>query len=135
MSHSFTTHEKSIRKQWLVVSVIAILAWPLIWLGFMSFISMKQPVPSEVFWICFMVTAITTAIFYALYRCTYVKPGIKFLTFALIVGPLLKLKATFDALKAGHDPVTLIALVLNLGFYVWWYVLSLQMRKMNKRIN
>jgi len=81
-----------------------------------------------------MVTLITAAIFYALYRCTYVKPGVKFLTFALIVGPLLKLKATFDALKAGHDLVTLFALAVNLGFYVWWYVLSLQMRKMNKRI-
>jgi hypothetical protein len=69
-----------------------------------------------------------------LYRCAYVKPGVRFLTFVLIVGPLLKLKATYDALKVGHDHVTLIALVVNLGFYAWWYILSLKLRKMNKKI-
>lgn len=134
MSHAFTPEEKSIRKQWLVISWIAILAWPLVTLAFMSFVAMKQHVPAGVFWVYLIVALITVFIFYILYRCTYVKPGIRFLTFCLIVGPILKLKATVDALKAGHDHVTLIALVVNLGFYAWWYILSLKMRKMNKRM-
>jgi hypothetical protein len=134
MSHSFSPHEKSLRKQWLVLSIIAILAWPLITLGFLSYLSKKEHVPAEAYWVYLAVALITVAVFYVLYRCTYVKPGIRFLTFCLIVGPLLKLKATIDALRVGHDHVTLIALAVNLGFYAWWYVLSLQMRKMNKKI-
>ncbi len=134
MSHSFNSHEKSLRKQWLVISIIAILAWPLITLGFMSFILRKQHVPGAVYWVSLVVALLTVLVFYVLYRCAYVKPGIRFLTFVLIVGPLLKLKATFDALKMGHDHVTLIALAVNLGFYAWWYILSLKLRKMNKKI-
>ncbi|HEY5235512.1 MAG TPA: hypothetical protein VIJ14_04990 [Rhabdochlamydiaceae bacterium] len=135
MSHSLNPHEKSLRKQWLVISIIAILAWPLITLGFMSFISRKEHVPAGVYWVYFGVALLTVLLFYVLYRCAYVKPGIRFLTFVLIVGPLLKLKATFDALKVGHDHVTLIALAVNLGFYAWWYILSLKLRKMNKKIS
>ncbi len=134
MSHSFNSHEKSLRKQWLVISIIALLAWPLITLGFMTFISRKQHVPGEVYWVYLTVAAITVLLFYVLYRCAYVKPGIRFLTFVLIVGPILKIKATVDALRMGHDHVTLIALVVNLGFYAWWYYLSLKLRKMNKKI-
>ena len=134
MSHSFNSHEKSLRKQWLVISIIAILAWPLITLGFMSFISRKEHVPAGVYWVYFAVALLTVLIFYVLYRCAYVKPGIRFLTLVLIVGPLLKLKATIDALRVGHDHVTLIALAVNLGFYAWWYILSLKLRKMNKKI-
>ena len=134
MSHSLSSHEKSLRKQWLVISIIAILAWPLITLGFMTFILRKQHVPGAVYWVSLVVALLTVLVFYVLYRCAYVKPGIRFLTFVLIVGPLLKLKATFDALKMGHDHVTLIALAVNLGFYAWWYILSLKLRQMNKKI-
>jgi hypothetical protein len=135
MSHSFNPHEKSVRKLWLVISVIAILAWPLITLGFMTFLSRKEHVPASIYWIYVIVALVTVGVFYLLYRCAYVKPGTRFLTFVLIVGPLLKLKATVDALRMGHDHVTLIALVVNLGFYAWWYYLSLKLRQMNKRIS
>lgn len=134
MSRSLNPHEKSLRKQWLVISIIAILAWPLITLGFMTFISRKEHIPPGIYWVYLVVALLTVLIFYVLYRCAYAKPGIRFLTFVLIVGPLLKLKATIDALKVGHDHVTLIALVINLGFYAWWYYLSLKLRQMNKKI-
>lgn len=134
MSRSLNPHEKSLRKQWLVISIIAILAWPLITLGFMTFISRKEHIPAGIYWVYLVIALLTVLIFYVLYRCAYVKPGIRFLTFVLIVGPLLKLKATIDALKVGHDHVTLIALVVNLGFYAWWYYLSLKLRQMNKKI-
>jgi hypothetical protein len=134
MSHSLNPHEKSLKKQWLVISIIAILAWPLITLGFMTFLSRKEHIPAGVYWVYFIVALLTVLVFYVLYRCAYVKPGIRFLTLLLIVGPLLKLKATIDALRVGHDHVTLIALAVNLGFYAWWYILSLKLRKMNKKI-
>jgi hypothetical protein len=100
----------------------------------MGYVASKEHVPGHVVWVYLLVALITVFVFYILYRCCYVKPGIRFLTFCLIVGPILKLKATIDALRVGHDYVTLIALIVNLGFYAWWYVLSLKMRKMNKRI-
>lgn len=129
------SREKFLKKQWLILSIITILAWPLITLGFMTFISMKEHIPAGIYWVYFVVVLLTVLIFYALYHCAYVKPGIRFLTFVLIVGPLLKLKTTFDALKVSHDHVTVIAMAVNLGFYAWWYVLSLKLRKINKKIN
>jgi hypothetical protein len=134
MAHAFTPKEKSLRKLWLIVSVIAILAWHIITLIFMAYVSMKEHIPQGVFSVYIAVALITVLLFYILYKCAYVKPGIRFLTFCLIVGPLLKLKATIDALRVGHDHVTLIALIVNLGFYAWWYFLSLKLRKMNKQI-
>ena len=134
MSHAFNSHEKSVRKQWLILTIIALLAWPLLTLIFFTVLSKQEQVPGSVYWIFVSMALLTVLFVYILYRCAYVKPGIRFLTFLLIVGPLLKIKATMDALKTGHDAVTLIALAVNLGLYIWWYILSLQLRKMNKRI-
>ena len=134
MTHQFTPKEKSLRKQWLVLSLIAILAWPIITLGFLAYLNSKEPVPKEFVGIYLAVILVTVGVFYALYRCAYKKPGIRFLTFCLILGLLLKIQGAVSTLKQAQDSTTVVALIVNLAFYAWWFVLSLKLRKMNKAI-
>ncbi len=134
MTHIFTPKEKSLRKQWLVFSLIAIVAWPIVTLGFLAYVNFKTAVPASIYFVYISVILITAAVFYILYKCAYKKPGIRFLTFCLIVGPLLKLQGAVGTLKQAHDNTTLLALIINLAFYAWWFILSLKLRKMNKAI-
>ncbi len=132
MSHSFNPKERSLRKQWLVLSIISILIWPLVTLGMLAFIAEKEAIPANAFTYIATGVVLTLALFYFLYRCAYVKPGIRFLTFVLIVGPIVKLKGVVDVLRADHNTTALVSLALNLAIYAWWYYLSLKLRKMNQ---
>lgn len=134
MTAGFTPQEKSLRKQWLIVSLLAIIGLPLVTLGMMVYMAVRVPVSAEIFYVYFAVIALTILTFYILYRCAYKKPGIRFLIFCLIIGPLLKIQGAVNAFRVEHDGLTVFAVIFNLAFFVWWYVLSLKMVKINKRI-
>ena len=135
MSHAFTPKEKSLRKQWLVLTVISILIWPLVTLIMLAMIAKKEQIPSNAFSYIAVGIAFTFVVFYLLYRCAYVKPGLRFLTLVMIIGPLLKIKGMVDVLKSEHDRVAFISILLNVAVYAWWYYLSFKLWKMNKRVS
>ena len=134
----FSPEEKAMRRRWLVLSMIVIWVWPLISLGFLIYEVTTQHLPFEAysmyFWVYLAVTLLSAVIYVVLYRCAYLKPGVRFLISLMIVWPLLKVKAIADAVKTGHDYLSWISIVVNVGLFVWWYILSLKLIKMNKRI-
>lgn len=136
--NELSPEEKALRRRWLILSMIVIWVWPLISLGFLVYEVTTKHLPFETysmyFWVYLAVTLLAAVIFCVLYRCAYVKPGVRFLTFLMIVWPLLKAKAITDAVMTGHDYVSWISIVVNVSFFVWWYVLSLKLIKLNKRI-
>lgn len=79
----FNTEEKSLRKHWFMMTIIAFLAWPLFNLGFIGYWMIKLLTDHQMlyFWIFITFGLITVLLFYVLYRCAYVKPGIRYLTF------------------------------------------------------
>lgn len=74
---------------------------------------------------------IATSIFLAsYYHCTYKKYGTKLLTYSLFAGPLFTILSFFFYPR---DLLTIISGVLSLGVYIYWYALSLKVRRINKK--
>lgn len=69
-----------------------------------------------------------------LYHCAYNKKGIKDLTAALALSPLTLIK--FNPVRSDqiiYGSIFTLS-VLETGLFVWWYLLSWQMRQANKRL-
>lgn len=132
----FNLEEKSVRKQWLIASIFTMLVWPLFNLC-MKLYLMSQLVMPPMAYMMYVIlfsaifAGIIVLFFYLLYRCAYVKPGIRFLTFLLVVGPILKLSALGYVIRMGY-PERLLGIGVDLCFYAWWYILSLKLRNFNR---
>src|SRR5258707_1305058 len=103
-----------------IFSFMSFARWPsqeipflnrsLISLVSLTFLSRAEHLPTMIYWLYSSFGLVTILIFYGLYRCAYLKPGSRFLTFYMIVGSLLTVKATVDSLRAGHSYTSLFAL-------------------------
>ena len=63
----------------------------------------------------------------------YRKPGIKYITFCLIAGPLIMFRSYFEASKS-MDLLGTINMIASCALYVWWYTRTVQLRTINKKL-
>ena len=47
MGHSFSAKEKSVRKLWLILTIISILIWPLVTWGTLAYVAKYEPIPTN----------------------------------------------------------------------------------------
>lgn len=131
----FKGEEKSLRKQWLIITVMAFLAWPLFKLGLAGSWMIKDLIKDHQILslgIFISFALIIVLLFYVLYRCAYVKPGIRYLTFLLIIIPVQLMFNIMDIIRIGDNGVILASLLVDFGLNAWWYLLSWKLRKVNK---
>ncbi|WP_154017859.1 hypothetical protein [Candidatus Protochlamydia phocaeensis] len=125
-----------VKKRWLLLLVTMSLVLPLFNLGVEgAFLS------NEAFKLALIETSIQlfVGLIWALvmYFCAYKKPGTGLLTFQLVLGVigLIKMPAfLIDDLKQGHGQIRLYLNLINIGITIGYYVLSYQLRKINKAI-
>lgn len=85
-----------------------------------------------------IVLIIQSAIYYALYRCGYKKEGTKFLTVYLVLTFVTLLLELFSEIKdfstTSPEYAGYIFFLPYMAFSIWGYILTIQVRKMNKKI-
>lgn len=70
-----------------------------------------------------------------IWYCAYRKHGTKLLTLWMMFGSMRTLLSTLKLLDgSSNNPWIVGATFLDILIYVWWHILSLRMRKINKRI-
>ncbi len=127
---NFTKQEKKIRKHWLISTFILVIGFPLIGLIFSVFlrdVSIARESLSLLFAGLFG--------FWFIYHCTYKKPGIKLLTWWLIITPIRLLLGIINDAKQEGLIITLLALIIEIPFYIWWFKKSLELKKINIMCN
>ncbi len=75
--------------------------------------------------------------YFLLYYFAYKKMGTKYLTFVLLVNPLVFVKELLVQIPQIEKEYALFLIpyhVLFISTYIYWYVLGWRLRKMNKRI-
>ncbi len=127
------------RKQWLTV----LIASGVLNLCYFASQTPGNPAYSQFpEWVSYLILAInglSLLLFsYIFYRCIYRKPGTKLLMFILITAPIAMFAAILGYIS-GKVPLpsntwlwahTLVSNVLG----VWWYILNLKMRRINKKL-
>jgi len=131
--------DSSIRKQWLflwvVTTFIGIIA-PILQIGSHS----ASQVPIVIRYASSLTSMLIGVIFAVVsYRCSYRKPGIKFLTFLIIVN-LVGMLYTYASLLLGWvAPPTFIPhfklyMVVSQVINILWLIACLRIRNVNKRL-
>ena len=67
-----------------------------------------------------------------IWYCAYKNPGTRLLTFWLVMSPIKRITNIGQKLSEPSGVLIIIALVIENGIFLWWYLLSLKLRKINK---
>lgn len=122
-------NEQSIRKQWLISSIILFFGSPLCLLGLFSLFSLF---PGIDLLGALMVGTLQLAL---IYRCAYKKPGTRLLTVWMILSPM---RFVGDASRYfqlnDFNSVAFSFFLLAFVLLAWWISLSLKLRKINHRL-
>ncbi|MBU4348082.1 hypothetical protein KJ671_01065 [Patescibacteria group bacterium] len=121
---NFTSEEKKIRKQWLIATFVNYIGFPLLLL---LICTLRGTVTPELF-------GETFASFigcWLIYHCAYEKHGWLLLTWWLVLGPLYFLADIKQLLSEGYNQGILFLIITYAALYVWWYINSIKLRKIN----
>jgi hypothetical protein len=132
--------DQRVRKWWLIL--LLLLSVP----GFLIFALLFGKLIYEGFtcgtsWCCIWLYMFSVLLslgwflsFYIPYRCAYKSPGTILLTILLIICPLTFVRELSSLGRDGTNPTGYILFLIFAPFSIWWYVLSLKLRKINKKI-
>lgn len=117
----FTREEKKIRKNWLISTTILYLVIPFIG-GMSIFFKTNELSSQNLGWLIVYFFS-----FLILYYYAYKKNGTHLLTLFLIILPIYLFIDFVQSVINGQ-------LSFKVVFYIWWYIASLKLRKINTKL-
>ena len=137
-----STFDEKLRKRWLFATAINWVGWPLFIGSSFTLYFLFKGIPIFLLWEIQDFQELLLLVPLGLIQMgiisyyAYKKNGTKYLTFCLIVGPLLFLNNIIKELKDGsvESPVWLVCTGVEVAMYLWWYVLSIGLLKLNDKI-
>ncbi len=136
----------TLRKYWLLATllryVVSLWIFPFVWMQFMHSPSFPEHQLLSFLLVFLVAWGIWTWLFCAAGYCAYHKFGTKYLTVLLIMVPVVlmqeiswKISLTIlDDFSFKRDGLLFLCTAIGVGLDVWWYVLSLRLRCLNKRV-
>ena len=121
-----TEKDKKTRRHWLIATLVYFLGFPA--LLFLIFVILAGDRLATIALFAFILI-LSSIPFWIIYHCAYRKPGTKWLMFYLITVPI-QFVSSLPSLR--DDPRAWLGIVICLPICIWWYVLSLKLRKINK---
>lgn len=131
--HNNDDDDNKIRKHWLIFTSLNYLTFPFLLLIKMANESESIDITQLVLGFCIM-SCLCLMGFLLIYHCAYKKYGNILLTFLLIVSPIRMVADIFQSLQESLDILSTILILLDSGIFLWWYALSLKLRKLNSKI-
>jgi len=126
--------EEKIRKHWLFSTISLLILYPIALFAFLAALSEGVHIPEDALIepLAYAFTGLFSL--WLIWHCAYRKYGTGMLGFWLIVSPFKQLASIVEALKEPCNGWTIAFIALGIGVFLWWYLLSLKMRKVNKSI-
>ncbi len=124
--------EEKTHKYWLFSSLCMLVLFPLIVLGFMVTLSKQIDIPESVLYECLIYVILGILSLWLIWYCAYKNPGTRLLTFWLFTSPIKRITQIGQELSESSDVLIIIPLIIESGIFLWWYLLSLKLRKINK---
>ena len=127
-----TETEQKTRKQWLFSTAALLFLFPLaVFVFFVAFFKLIH-VPGE-----FLFRELGSCMgglipLWIIWHCCYRKYGTRLITLWLFASPLSQVREIYGVIKEGFNPIVICVAAIELGLFVWWYLLSLRIRKLNK---
>jgi hypothetical protein len=138
-SYTFSAKDTKIRKRWLNLTIFTHLLLPsiIVFVGIFAstiYHSFSLIIGIPIFAILVFLS------FYTLLHCAYRKLGTRYLTFCIILGIINTIRdagktiASSDLQTLPANKYLFLLEAVAIAISIYWYVLSFQLRKMNKKI-
>lgn len=124
-----TKQEKKMRSYWIIALIIQLISS--LFLCGALFLLQKT---NQMAVMLSLITMISMFVSYLFYHCVYKKHGLIWVTLYLITNPLSILKVIFFDLREAKHPFMVGALLFSIIAQSLLYVLSIYLRKINKKI-
>jgi hypothetical protein len=134
LSFAMTKPEEKTRKRWLFATFSYFILYPLALCGFLAFLSRsgsKSVAILVVFLVCGIIKIFPMLL---IWHCAYRKYGTKLLTFWLVIWPLPMFALILGIFAKSVDVGARLYFLIEFAFFVWWFLVSLKMRAVNKSI-
>ena len=123
--------EQKTRKRWLKAAFSYFVFYPMALVTLLGGFSGEIRTAPSSFGTSILVVSLFSLIpFWILWHCAYVKNGTAWLTWCLIISPL-QICMSF---KDGENAIQVLILLLNVFLFAWWYICSIKLRRINKKI-
>lgn len=132
--YPLTQAQKKLKNNWFALTIFR-QSWFFMVMGFVYLTTPHAEQNKMEFYSSFINSLVGSIIYiFILYICAYKKPGTRFLTIALI-GTAMQFAKSFDSSTLLHFDwwVTPMA-ILDIVLFIWWYVLSFKVKKLNSKI-
>lgn len=123
-----------IRKKWFRSSLVYLISFPVVAV-LILLIELLGKIPTST--VVVLVSSVILGgwgVFGMSYLFAYRKFGTRYLTFLVTIGPFSMLKNIVQVLKGPQDLWSIIFVVTEITFYIWWYRCTLDLRKVNKKM-
>lgn len=132
------TKDQRIRKNWLIITILTGIGSIFINLGLiLAFPSISKEGEIELLIkLIFLIRSVVGSSLWILifWYCAYKRQGSRLLTFSAILSPFLVIRSIYTLQDDFLDLSSVIALMSEMGLYAWWYVFSLKLRRVNKKL-
>lgn len=129
------SHTIKIRKHWLRASLVNFVIAPILVSLILMYLYHRANLPQdELFKIIFEYYGMAFISFPIVWYFAYHRQGYGYLTLALILGGMRTFQETITQLKNCSDPWSLSILCIASITYTWWFIISVQLRSVNKQI-
>lgn len=130
-----TKDEIKLRKRWWFCTIFRHVFCPLLACALFACFTMEGMQFSAPLYLASLGTAAYNLIpLVIIWCCAYRKCGTRMLTFWLIVSPIRMVADLSSVVTQNGSSIEYIACALDVMVLVWWYSLSLKMRKINKKL-
>lgn len=125
-----TPKQRKLRREWLTLVSLKFAAIPVFFIAF-NFVMWQRDIS-----IGSLIGALigTGLFFYTFYFCAYKNPGIRVLTYSMVIGVINTHTEIRNFFDYDYTALGIGILVAYLSFEVWWFISSLKIRKLNREI-
>lgn len=126
--------EIRVRQHWLLSTLCLLVICPIVLYALMTVIFYQQMHIADVLFelgIQIFAGVITTLV---IWHCAYRKYGSKLLNCWLVVRSLSMVASIGDSLRTSDSIWTLVFLAIEIAFFMWWFILSIQIKIVNEAI-
>jgi hypothetical protein len=135
--YELTLKEKKVRKDWLLISVYSVFL-AFVFSLFSALFPQNEEAAKYGFYVLLAEGIFSLIFLWIGWHCVYKKHGTKWLTCCLILGPLSIARSIPMMInhwaEASFNMVVIGIFLFLTAIYVWWYILSIQLRRINKKI-
>lgn len=122
------------RKLWMIAAICSLFIYPIFVFAFLNFMFPRSLTNNELFYQTLGSVIGNFIGLWIFWHRAYRNHGLFLLTCLMVLGPVHMFVTLKSLFNHSYEWWAIGAMLIDIVLYVWWYVLSVKLRKINRKI-